>query len=528
MITTHRVLQYTTLLLLACGLLHFIATGLVVSDPVDDLSWYFLHPLFLPFREGVETDASGVWNTAQLWMQLSAMLAIVAWARRFRWTLVFIFYMLLGLYTFGTQVTIGVRWLLILASFVLIMARRPRAGVFIQMLLVSLPALFPAFGITVYGFVVGGLEWCVVPAVAVGVLLSIYVVRWIPDGFMLLPAVAVFVLQGLGIVYGPQIDRHHNATVPAEVCEDLDVDVLNDLREWEENQAWTVHEGIDGLYVGGKDRLWKLKDSGELLSTMSTDKGRIFSIRMDQDHAFAVARDAIIRWGPNEELQVVFERLMFPELQHLEIIDGRLFTTPHKFPVLVRADRLETRYFGNPSGIWMFGMAKSDECLFVWDGISVARLDPDDMEVEIARDYEYLDRTIAVYGGLRYLYRGRLLSRSIDVIDPQSLEVVRTLSIDPPPRFFNVSKDESMLAATDFMHETTTVYSLEDGVVLGRFRVGPRPRGLAWSSRKDAFVGVSACGVYVIRPAPAVRREPTGANHRKHAPPLRQVKKYLK
>lgn len=498
--TVPRLLRYSILLPIAVGMLHLIATGLAVRDPIDDLGWYLLHPLFLPLRGDVETDAQGIWNTAQLWLQLAAMLAMVLWIRRPRLTGAFLFYLLLGTYTFGTQLTGGIRWALLLAAGLLVLANRRAAAVFLLTLVLAVTTLMPTLGITIYGFVVGDLQWCVVPAVVVGILVSVLAVRWIPDGFMLVPAVVLVMLHGLNIAYGPSIHRHHDLPAEAGACDDLDVNVLNDLHGWEDNQAWTVQQAVDGLYVGGKNRFWKLSDTGTLLATTPMDKGRIFAIRMEGSRVLGVARDAVLEWSRGEEPGVVYERLMFPELQHFEIHEGEMFATPHKFPLLVRAGAPGMRYYGRPSGIWMFGVTRSDGHLFIWDGITMGRLDSETLEVEQVRDYATFDRSIAVYGGQRYLYRGRLISRTVDVVDPRSMDVVRSVSIEPPPRFFNVSDDESLLAAADFMHETVTLYSLADGVLLGRFRVGPRPRGLTWSSRKGAFLGVSACGVYEIKP----------------------------
>ncbi len=499
------------LLLLAAGLLLAYRTNVLLGFPLAHPAWFLWHPLLAPFHPEVRTDASGWWMTAQCWAWPAVLAAIVALLRRPRWMLLFVLVLAAGIPAMHQLLDAGPRW--VVAAIVAVLAWRghPAWAMVLASLALLAPPLAAAVVVTGYGLNAGGSPVLLAGALLVGVLLAAWTLRTFRDGVVLLPPVALIALTLGSLAVGPAASRHHEAPAAPGDCVALDVKVLQSFAGDPGTPLWAVSEVPQGIAVGGNDRLWLLDDAGEVRSTLHVRCGRPFALAPQGDAIVGTFQCGVLGWEPGHEAEPWFQVAGFDEPMHVLPLDGAVLTASNQYPVALRADgrRVDARYYGDPSGIHLFGITRTRDRVFAWDGDTLAEIDPASLDPVRTREFGSLDRAIAIAGGGRLLGLARPFAGRVEVVDGDSLQTLREIDIGFAPRYLAIDLGDRFLAAVDFLSETLVVHRIDDGSLVGRYRVGPRPRGVQWSARLSAFLGVSACGAWE-RPVPVPGPAPGG------------------
>lgn len=486
------------LLLLGVGWVLTLRTNVLLEFPLGNPAWFLWHPLLLPFRPSVRTDAAGWLLTAHWWAWLCAVTAIVASLRRPRWLLLFAALLVAGIPPMGMLLSTWARWGVVAVAALLAWRKLPTWTLLVLSVAVLAPPLAAAAVVTGYGLSVGGSPWLVGTALGIGVLLALWALRSVRDGPVLLPPIALITLTLTALSVSPAARRHHDAPATPADCASLDVKILRSFADTPDAPLWSVADHPQGIAVGGQDHLWALDDDGALLRHERTGCGRPFALATVGNWIIGTFQCGVLGWIPGGGTAPWFQTSGFDEPMHIVTLDQAVLLGSNQYPVAIRTDgsRVDIRYYGDPAGVNLFGIARTRNRVFVWDGSTLAEIDPYSLDPVRVQTFPSPDRTIAISGGGRLLARSRPLSRAVEILDGDTLRTLRTFDLGFSARYLALDPDDRYLAAVDFVSETLVVHNIRDGSLVGRYRVGPRPRGVEWSARRQDFMGVSACGAW--------------------------------
>jgi len=518
-----------------------VAAGIVCfktfTPMVSNLPPFNWHLLALPWTEGVETRRAGLWHTLQFGLYVFCWIALACslwWVRARRaaspasdadppeageeqppgrWWRRAAPWRALGVLAYGALCGAGVgqfspfwlRWVALVPVPLLLWRRRPSAAALLLVAAAATEAALVSMTQIYYGVSVGS----PLPALAVvtgGAAAGVWAIhrRWLLG----LPAVALAVLGLIQPLYREAIHRHHDMPASARQCQGLQARILNPLVHRRHQPAWVVIERKDGLVVAGVDFIMLLShDGGVLHQAELRGADRVQDIILDSDGVVAVGSTRVVRWVPGQPARTVLEDRLadrtYVEWAHVANVAGRLYVSGVIFPVIYSLADNRQIYLGQLQSHLVTGVAAdpSGRRLFVWDLDGVGEADPRTLEVKRFRRFGLWRLGAVVVAGRDRLYRARQFTKAVDVLDSRTFEVERTLRMDFGPRFLAFDPREEVLAASDTLGQEVSLWDLRRGRHLGNRRVGPRPRGLAYSNKLGAFVGVSACGLYQLAPS---------------------------
>ncbi len=495
-------LPWAVALPLALGVLGY------AQGPLDVGGRWFLefHPLVMTFRPDVIL-APGAWvDAAERWAQLALLLGL-AWSLRPRLlgVAVAVCWLLVSP-LWGAMWPLEVQWGLLIAAAIArwkghhgVTGLLLGASVFADSLL--------AYGVVVqYGLRVAPLgPLLAFGGAAIGAILLLRAGgRWLV-ALPPLGATTVF----LCVLSTADAIEQHRFTPPAPgECDALDVEILHPVeRPGERFLPYGVAVGRDLVAVSGDGLVALFDVDGDEVARLDAgrDFGRIEQVEWQGDDLLANPAGATMRWQrtPSGEWDVARSERWgegFPEILGIAVHRDRAWFSTVDYPILMREEPPAIVYVGgNTSGFTGF-VRSIDDRLLLTDSHSVRVLDPDTLETLRFRRFAAWDVAVRHNAGPKHLYRMGTVAGRVEVIDPQSLETVRSIPVDLRPRYMGVSGDERHLLATDFFNGRVHLLDGETGALLGEYSVGRRPRNIAWSERDGAFLGVSACGLYRLRP----------------------------
>jgi hypothetical protein len=492
-------------LYLAAGLSAFVLITPLVRDQPS--AW---HPLLLPFYDDVVTNPAGWWLSLEFGAFVVALTGCCLLLRPRRWALLVLGYAFVGAFGVGQMLPCWLRWTWLAGAALLAWRRRPVAAVLLLSGLLLAESIFAALVFLAYGVMVGGLPIVAVLAVLPALLLALPSLRR-PRLYPLLPTLLLAAL-GLGqLAYEPSLARHHDAPASPGDCVGLTAARLSPLTQLSDTPAWVITDGPDGLYVAGEGFMVHLSDSGKLLHRLNTDRtGRYQDIFWVNDKLVGVGSEAVWAWRADRSDEQLFSRTWmgdrrFIEFSHGGQANGRALWSNVVFPVILRERDPRAYYYGELTSYMTTGLCNGTgpgRPLFVWDLTGVGELDRGTLRMKRFSRYGLTRMAVAVYGGRRFLYRANAFTRSVEVLSISDLKLVRQIRVQHAPRFLAVNPDETILASSNLMGRYTDLMDTASGRRLGRWIVGPRPRGVAYSRRLGRFVGVSACGVYALPRSP--------------------------
>jgi hypothetical protein len=508
---------------LAAPLLRIRRTAMLVPMAVGLLIWFssiafsekalgqFLQsPLLAPFSPSVDFAPGAAWDWALRWLRVLASIAFMATLPSRGWRLGGIVWLLLSLPRTSNFLPEWNGWGA-LGLALLLRGRRPEPGGWRE----ALAGTVLAVGLAADGIMIvlsfSSYQASVDPRPLQTTLLlllglasgSLAARRY---GSFLLPG-AVLASLGLLLTAHGSVRHHHDAPVPSGACAGLDVAIIDSLAPLD-GVPWSVLELSGGYAVGGNGALLMLDHRGRPGRMWSDPHWFRIAVLIPDGSGglYAAASGAGLRVQQREGEWELTEQQRFgnlwPEISEVALGPGGPLWATVEYPYLLHGTPIRATYY---AGHGFPGFINSvpaggpgPQGVLVGDGWSVSILDPRSLARRDIHRFAPWDFVVDQHLGERFLYRANVIGRTIDIVEPRTLELVRRISLPFRPRYLAVDEVRKRLLVPDFLTGRAALVDETDGTIHGWFRVGPRPRGLVFSRREQAFLGVSACGLYRI------------------------------
>lgn len=468
------------------------------------LSLYW-HPLFIAFHDYAPADWSGNLHSTLLWAQLAATIALSVAIKPPLWKCLLVVYTLAVLPCWGLLFPLELRWLLlILAGVAKWKGWYSTGGLLLATSILYEPMYVSVVSYPIYGLIVGANIWLILPIALAGVAAGSWIIargrRLIP----LIPALMLAVLAYSSLASFAAIEKHHDEVPEPGVCEALEIKTLNPLKEWW-GKAWSLLDTPGGLYVGGDSMLVKLDEYGKILSKLTIRHGdRVSSMAFMDGIVFGSSSFEMVSWNPDTGQYQRLHRDVFPELKNVSIFNGIPYWATMAPGLVLRGTSQPDIHYCRLSGPLI--VLAHENRLYIIDLKSINEMDPMTLQPRRSIDLgiSTLIHNISVSGNSLYLSNS--IQKTVEEIDLERFTHVRSIPLEYPTRYIAVSRDKGLLATTNFFGETVDIFSLDSGRRITSYRIGLRPRGVIYSPDKEAFLCVSACGVFRI-PVPPIERK---------------------